>query len=93
MADVVLQKMARKLILAALAAWVIAIPSIAEAQQRGEQQGRGRPQQQQDMRRGGGFSGMLRDIAGARLDRAHAAQRAGRPKPNGRGGGGGGRRR
>lgn len=83
--------MVRKLVLAALAAWVIALPSIADAQQRGDQQGRPRLQQQkQDVRRGGGFSGMLRDIAGARLNRAHAAQRSARPKGQR---GGGGRRR
>jgi hypothetical protein len=74
----------RKLVLAALAAWVIALPSIAEAQQRGgEGQGRPRPQfQQPDARRGGGFAGMLRDIAGARLDRAHADKRSDRPPAN-----------
>jgi hypothetical protein len=87
----------RKLVLAALAAWVIALPSVAAAQQqRGEGQGRPRaqpPQQQQDMR-GGGFSGMLGDIAGARLNRAHVDKRSDRPPPpqngGGRGGGGAG---
>jgi hypothetical protein len=78
-------KAVRKLALAAIAAWVIAVPSIADAQQRGDGQGRPRPQpqqQQQDVRRGSGFSGMLRDIAGARLDRAHADKRSDRPSPN-----------
>ncbi|HET7680869.1 MAG TPA: hypothetical protein VFK79_12150 [Xanthobacteraceae bacterium] len=71
----------RKLVLAVLAAWVIALPSVADAQGRGE--GRPRPQIQQD-RRGGGFSGMLNDIAGARLDRAHADKRSIRQPGNGR---------
>lgn len=73
----------RKLVFAAMAAWIVAAPTIAGAQPREE--GRPRPQQQQqqqDVRRGGGFQGMLRDIAGARLDRAHAAQRSDRPPPN-----------
>ena len=73
----------RKLVLAALAAWVIALPTVANAQPRGEGQGRARGQVQQppnqDARRGGGFAGMLRDIAGARLDRAHADRRSFRP--------------
>ena len=44
---------------------------------RGEGEGQGRPRQQiQQDRRGGGFSGMLNDIAGARLDRAHADKRS-----------------
>ena len=73
----------RKLVLAVLAAWVIALPSVADAQGRGEGQGRPRPQIQQD-RRGGGFSGMLNDIAGARLDRAHADKRSIRQPGNGR---------
>lgn len=70
----------RTLLLAALAAWVITMPSIAAAQQRGEPPGRARLQQpqQHDVRRGGLY-GMLREIAGARLNRAHAAQRFGRP--------------
>jgi hypothetical protein len=74
----------RKLVLATVAAWVIWLPSIAHAQWRGEGQGPGqgrpRPQIQQqgpDIRRGGGgFVRMLRDIAGARLDRAHADKRS-----------------
>jgi len=76
----------RKLVLATVAAWVIWLPSIADAQGRGEGQGPGqgrpRPQIQQqgpDIRRGGGFVRMLRDIAGARLDRAHADKRSERP--------------
>jgi len=73
----------RKLVLAVLAAWVIALPSVADAQGRGEGQGRPRPQIQQD-RRGGGFSGMLNDIAGARLDRAHADKRSIGQPSNGR---------
>ena len=82
----------RKLVLAVLAAWVMALPSVADAQgrgdrgdrgDRGEGQGRPRPQIQQD-RRGGGFSGMLNDIAGARLDRAHADKRSIRQPGNGR---------
>ncbi len=75
----------RKLVLAALAAWVIALPSIADAQGRGEGQGRGRApgqQQQPDARRGGGFSGMLNDIAGARLNRAHVDKRSVRQPAN-----------
>ncbi|MEA2985831.1 MAG: hypothetical protein QOD94_2085 [Alphaproteobacteria bacterium] len=72
----------RKLVLAVLAAWVVALPSVADAQGRGEGQGRPRPQIQQD-RRGGGFSGMLNDIAGARLDRAHADRRSIRQPGNG----------
>jgi hypothetical protein len=79
----------RKMVLAALAAWiligVIALPSVVHAQGRGEGQGRARPQMQvqppSDFRRGGGFAGMLRDIAGARLDRAHADRRSDRPPP------------
>ena len=82
----------RTLMLAGLAACSIAVPSGASAQQRGE--GVGRPRidvPHQNFRRNGGFAGMLRGIAGARLDRARAADRAGRM---GRGGGvrGGGRR-
>jgi len=75
----------RKLVLAAIAAWVILLPSVAHAQWRMEGQGQGqarpRPQIQNppDMRRGGGFAGMLRDIAGARLDRAHADKRSDKP--------------
>ena len=77
----------RKLILATLAVWVLLLPSIAHAQWRGEGQGPGqgrpRPQIQQqgpDVRRsGGGFVRMLRDIAGARLDRAHADKRSDGP--------------
>ena len=72
----------RKLVLAIIAAWVIALPSVAAAQGRGEGQGRARSQIQQD-RRGGGFSGMLNDIAGARLDRAHADRRSLRQPGNG----------
>ena len=79
----------RKPILAVVAAWisilVVALPSVVHAQGRGEGQGRARPQiqqqQQPDFRRGGGFSGMLRDIAGARLDRAHADRRSDGPPP------------
>ena len=86
----------RKLVLAVLAAWVIALPTVADAQQRGEGPGRARPQFQPqpypDVRRGGGFSGMLRDIAGARLDRAHADRRSDRPMGNDRGDRGGRRR-
>ena len=79
-------------VLAVLAAWisilVAVLPSVVHAQGRGEGQGRPRPQiqqqqQQPDSRRGGGFAGMLRDIAGARLDRAHADRRSdGPPPPN-----------
>ena len=77
----------RKLVLAALAAWVVLLPSIVYAQWRIEGQGQGpgrpRPQIQQqgpDTRRGGGgFVRMLRDIAGARLDRAHADKRSDGP--------------
>ena len=80
----------RKPILAVFAAWisiwVVALPSVVHAQGRGEWQGRARPQiqqqQQPDFRRGGGFAGMLRDIAGARLDRAHADRRSDRPPNN-----------
>lgn len=85
----------RKQVLAAIAAlvavWLIALPSAADAQQRfdrGDGQGRGRGQVQQapiDARRGGGFSGMLGDIAGARLNRSHIDKR-----PQSRDGGGGG---
>lgn len=82
--------MVRKFLLAALAAWIIGLPSAADAQQRGERERPRVQHPQQDVRRGGGFSGMLRDIAGARLDRARAAQRSGRPQPQQ---GGGGRRR
>ena len=76
----------RKLVLAVLAAWVIALPSVADAQGRGDRgEGQGRPRQQiQQDRRGGGFSGMLNDIAGARLDRAHADKRSIRQPGNGR---------
>jgi hypothetical protein len=70
----------RKLVLAATAALMIAAPSIADAQQRSEQDRPPRPSQQ-DARKGGGFQGMLRDIAGARLDRAHA-ERGKKPAPN-----------
>jgi len=82
----------RKLVLAVFAAWIeiwiLALPSGASAQGRGEWQGRGRPQIQtqqlpSDLRRGGGFSGMLRDIAGARLERAHADRRSDRRQGNG----------
>jgi hypothetical protein len=77
----------RKLGLAVLVAWVVALPSVADAQGRGDRggegQGRPRPQIQED-RRGGGFSGMLNDIAGARLDRAHADKRSIRQPGNGR---------
>lgn len=98
----------RKMILAALAAWiavsVIALPSAANAQQQrggGQQQDRARPQFQ-DTRRSPGFSGMLGEIAGARLDRAHVDKRdrserqlgpgpgGGRGGPGGPGPGGGG---
>jgi hypothetical protein len=80
----------RKLVLAVIAAWisigVIALSSVVHAQGRGEWQGRPRPQiqqqQQPDFRRGSGFAGMLRDIAGARLDRAHADKRSDRPQGN-----------
>ena len=90
----------RKLILAIVAAWIVALPSIAEAQQqRGE--GQGRPRASQDVRRGGG--GVLGNIAGPRLDRAHAERRdrgrgvqqrprGDRANARGRGGGGGGDR-
>ena len=79
----------RKPVLAVLAAWisivVAVLPSVVHAQGRGEGQARPRPQIQQppppDFRRGGGFSGMLRDIAGARLDRAHADRRSDGPPP------------
>jgi len=95
----------RKLVLAALAAWIaiwVIVPtSVASAQpqgQRGEGGGRARPQVVvPDARRGGGFSGMLGEIAGARLDRAHADRRdrTERPArgqgPAGYGGGGRGR--
>jgi hypothetical protein len=82
----------RKAVLAVLAAWIsiaaVALPSVVHAQGRGEWQGRPRPQVQvqppPDFRRGGGFAGMLRDIAGARLDRAHADRRSDRPAPNDR---------
>ena len=83
---------ARTVILAGLAACSIALPSGASAQQRERGEGASRPRidvPQQDFRRNGGFAGMLRGIAGARLDRARAADRAGRM---GRGGGGRGRR-
>jgi hypothetical protein len=73
----------RKLVLAVIAAWVIGLPSVADAQQRGEGQGRSRPQVQQEGRPGGGFSGVLEGIARPRLNRAHDARRE-------RGGGGGG---
>ena len=75
----------RKVVLAAFAAWVILLPSVAHAQWRnegpGQGQGRPRPQIQNpsDVRRGGGFAGMLRDIACARLDRAHADKRSDKP--------------
>ena len=80
----------RKPVLAVIAAWisivVVTLPSVVHAQGRGEGQARPRPQIQQppppDFRRGGGFSGMLRDIAGARLDRAHADRRSDGPPPN-----------
>ena len=80
----------RKPVLAVIAAWisivVVTLPSVVHAQGRGEGQGRPRPQiqqqqQQPDFRRGGGFAGMLRDIAGARLDRAHADRRSDGPPP------------
>jgi hypothetical protein len=82
----------RKVVLAVLAAWIficaVALPSAVHAQGRGEPQGRARPpvqvQPPPDFRRGGGFSGMLRDIAGARLDRAHADRRSDRPPANDR---------
>lgn len=77
----------RKLVLAALAAWVILLPSVAQAQWRIEGPGPGqvrpRPQIQipPDVRRGGGgFFKKLRDIAGARLDRAHADRRSDGPR-------------
>ena len=58
----------RKLVLAALAAWVVLLPSVVHAQWRVEGQGRPYPPQIQqpyppDVRRGGGFARMLRDIA------------------------------
>lgn len=74
----------RKLVLVALAAWVILLPS-AHAQGRfegpGQGQGPSRPKIQipSELRRPGGFAGMLRDIAGARLDRAHTDRRSDRP--------------
>jgi hypothetical protein len=82
----------RKAVLAVLAAWIsiwaVALPSAVHAQGRGEGQGRGRPpvqvQPPPDVRRGGGFAGMLRDIAGARLDRAHADRRSDGPPVNDR---------
>jgi hypothetical protein len=73
----------RTLVLAALAAWVILLPSVVHAQWRVEGQGRPNPQIQRpfpDVRRGGGFARMLRDIAGARLDRAHADRRSDGPR-------------
>jgi hypothetical protein len=78
----------RKLVLAALAAWVVLLPSIASAQGRFEGQGQGqkpRPQIQipSEPRRGGFFSGVLGDIAGARLDRAHADKRSSDRPPRG----------
>jgi len=79
------RKVVRKLVLAAVAAWVILLPSVASAQWRieGQGQGQGRPRPQiqipSDLRRGGGFAGMLRDIAGARLNRAHADRRSDKP--------------
>jgi hypothetical protein len=76
----------RKVVVAVLATWVIALPTVADAQGRGEGQGRPRPHIQQD-RRGGGFSGMLNDIAGARLDRAHADRRSIRQPGKGPGNG------
>lgn len=90
----------RKLILAVSAAWIavwmIVPASVASAQpqqQRGPGGGGARPQVvvPQDARRGGGFSGMLGEIAGARLDRAHADKRdrTERPAPRGQGPGGG----
>jgi hypothetical protein len=98
----------RKLLLAAFAAWiaasVIAVPSAVHAQgrwervERGDGQGRARGQDQQqqqpDARRNGGFSRMLGDIAGARLNRSHIDKRpqsrdgGGRNQPRGRGNGG-----
>jgi hypothetical protein len=77
----------RKLVLAALAAWVVLLPSVVHAQWRGEGQGPPYPQIQRqtpDIRRSGGFVRMLRDIAGARLDRAHADKRSDRPLSNDR---------
>ncbi len=92
----------RKLVLAVIAAWVIGLPSVADAQQqRGDGQGRPRPQvQQQEGRPGSGFSGVLEGIAGPRLNRAHVdrrdrSERGGgdfRPRGGGGGGGGGGDR-
>ena len=97
----------RKLILVASAAWIavwVIVPmSVASAQpqqQRGDGRGGARPQVVvPNAPRGGGFSGMLGEIAGARLDRAHADKRdrTERPAPRGQGpggyGGGGGRGR
>ena len=78
----------RKLLLAAFAAWiaasVITVPSAVHAQgrwervERGDGQGRARgqyQQQQPDVRRNSGFSRMLGDIAGARLNRSHIDKR------------------
>ena len=79
----------RKLVLAAFAAWVILLPSVAQAQWRteGQGQGQGRPRPQiqvpPDIRRGGGFAGMLGDIARARLDRTHADKRSSDRPPRG----------
>jgi hypothetical protein len=86
----------RKLIFAAIALCYVAFPAVADAQGRGEGQGRQRAQQQQKQQRRdagpSGFSGMLNDIAGARLNRAHAGRRSDRPQQgggkNGRGRGG-----
>jgi hypothetical protein len=84
-----------------IAIWVIVPTSVASAQpqqQRGDGGGRARPQVVvPNAPRGGGFSGMLGEIAGARLDRAHADRRDRTERPargQGPGGyGGGGRAR
>jgi hypothetical protein len=81
MTDHFRRRAVRKLVLAAIAALAIAAPSIADAQQRSESQDRPPRASQQDTRRGGGFQGMLRNIAGARLGRAHA-ERGNQPAPN-----------
>ena len=84
----------RNLVLAVIAAWVIGLPSVADAQQqRGDGQGRPRPQvQQQEGSPGRGFSGVLEGIAGPRLNRAHVDRRdrSDRGGDRQRGGGGGG---
>lgn len=64
----------RKIILAATTILAIAAPSIADAQQRPQGQPSPRPTQQ-DARKWGDFQGALRDIAGSRLNRAHAERR------------------